>query len=289
MRACPMMTGDAPRSLGSVSLAIAVHQGVEHGRAMTNRRSKRPPGAAAVHRRARSSTVRAMDTDVIVEDFVPYRRSVLWQIHDLYYARRGITAFTDGDIPWRTTNNAGLARQYAELMIELWRARGDARADDEFTVVEIKAPAAACSRRTCWRRSSTIAATRGAACTRACSTCCRISRPARSARRSPRPPALRVQVERGRIVPATFDGRIARATSDGSPARPSCRAPALVIANYIACHISDDVPAQHRRRPCRAPRPIARAGGQRARRRRGPDGSGAARRGLSAPIRRSQR
>ncbi len=54
----------------------------------------------------------------LIEPFTPYRRSVLWRIHEAYYAQRGIAAWSEGDIPFRATSNRGAARQCAEWLVE---------------------------------------------------------------------------------------------------------------------------------------------------------------------------
>jgi tetratricopeptide (TPR) repeat protein len=52
---------------------------------------------------------------VTLEEAVPYHRSVLWQIHDAYFASRGIDAWVNGEVPYLSTSNFAAARQHARL------------------------------------------------------------------------------------------------------------------------------------------------------------------------------
>lgn len=54
-----------------------------------------------------------------LEAFVPFHESVLWRIHDAYYAARGTDAWTQGDIPFLATSNYAIARQHAAFLIEV--------------------------------------------------------------------------------------------------------------------------------------------------------------------------
>lgn len=61
-----------------------------------------------------------------LEDWTPYEESVLWRIHDAYFARRGAAAWTDGDIPFFATSNYAIARQHARTFLAHVRAREEA-------------------------------------------------------------------------------------------------------------------------------------------------------------------
>ena len=164
--------------------------------------------------------------DLVIEDFVAYRRSVLWRIHDLYYTRRGVAAFEDGEIPSRTTTNAAIGRQYAELVL----AAGHAR-DGELTIVEIGSGSGelAANVMTALELDCGDAGRRLYERTRYALSDFRATVVEAAAAN----PYVRAHVERGRIVPALFDLRDPTPphTLDGRALAPA----ALAIANYIAC------------------------------------------------------
>lgn len=58
---------------------------------------------------------------VLLEDLVPYDRSVRWRLHDAYFARCGAAAWTSGTIPYFGLNNPVFARQQARLIVGLVR------------------------------------------------------------------------------------------------------------------------------------------------------------------------
>jgi hypothetical protein len=61
----------------------------------------------------------------LIESFTPYRASVMWRIHEAYYAQRGVAAWSEGDIPFRATSNRGAARQCAEWLLDRFGAGGE--------------------------------------------------------------------------------------------------------------------------------------------------------------------
>lgn len=50
---------------------------------------------------------------------VPYDQGLHWKAHADYFERRGVAAWTQGDIPHRATNNHAFARQHGALLVEL--------------------------------------------------------------------------------------------------------------------------------------------------------------------------
>lgn len=54
---------------------------------------------------------------VRLQENVPYDKSAYFDIHDAYFANRGIQAWAAGDIPFAATSNPALAKQHAELLI----------------------------------------------------------------------------------------------------------------------------------------------------------------------------
>lgn len=51
--------------------------------------------------------------------FLPYDHSVVWGIHDAYFATRGIAAWTEGDIPHAATTSYAAARDQARFFVGL--------------------------------------------------------------------------------------------------------------------------------------------------------------------------
>lgn len=172
---------------------------------------------------------------MILEDFTPYHRSALWRIHDAYYARRGTAAWDDDEIPYRSTNNYGVARQHAELVVALARARVDAglgRADEELAVLEVGGGSGLFA-----ANFLRALAADGSAGDRSLHARLRyvfsdFSEP--TLRQAVGREVLAGEVAAGRVLPALFDLRRAdppRALDGG----PLPVAPVGVIANYVAC------------------------------------------------------
>jgi tetratricopeptide (TPR) repeat protein len=75
-----------------------------------------------------------------LEEAVPYHRSVLWQIHDAYFATRGLDAWVGGDIPYLSTSNFAAARQHARLfeaLVAELESRGALAPDAPLPILEI--------------------------------------------------------------------------------------------------------------------------------------------------------
>lgn len=54
---------------------------------------------------------------VLVHDFVPYHLAAPWQIHDAYYAAKGVGAWEEGQIPSAITGGSGAAAQHAAFLV----------------------------------------------------------------------------------------------------------------------------------------------------------------------------
>lgn len=75
----------------------------------------------------------------VIETSRPFEESVLWRLHDSYFAQRGHQAWRHGDIPWLSTNNHAFALQHASFLVELAKelvATGKLGADEPVRVVE---------------------------------------------------------------------------------------------------------------------------------------------------------
>ena len=66
-----------------------------------------------------SSPVARSLLQVTLQQDARYDQSVLWQLQDAWFAKRGIAAWTERDIPHRATCNQPFARQCAELITAL--------------------------------------------------------------------------------------------------------------------------------------------------------------------------
>ena len=64
-----------------------------------------------------------------VEPYVPYDESAQWELHDAYYAARGIDAFRDGEVPNAVTNNPLIAEKHAEVILSHLRIHEEALSD----------------------------------------------------------------------------------------------------------------------------------------------------------------
>lgn len=80
---------------------------------------------------------------VPLEDFVPFEQSVLWRVHDAYYAALGAGAFV-ADVPSRATSNPAFARQhlrYLEALVAQAEQRGQLAPGAPLRVLELGAGA----------------------------------------------------------------------------------------------------------------------------------------------------
>lgn len=71
---------------------------------------------------------------------LPYDQGMHWQTHAAYFERRGVEAWTTGEIPSRATNNFAFARQHGALLVELVQAlvaEGRCGKDEHIQVLEI--------------------------------------------------------------------------------------------------------------------------------------------------------
>ncbi|MFY1824498.1 SAM-dependent methyltransferase [Myxococcus fulvus] len=72
--------------------------------------------------------------------WVPYDEGHRWRSHASYFQTRGIQAWTEGDIPYRATNNHAFAHQHAVLLVELVEAlqtEGRVTAETRIQVLEL--------------------------------------------------------------------------------------------------------------------------------------------------------
>ncbi|MFO0744318.1 MAG: tetratricopeptide repeat protein [Myxococcota bacterium] len=56
---------------------------------------------------------------VTLQPPTPFDHSLIWQIHDAYFAARGIDAWNQGEVPFYSTSNYGSATQHARFFADL--------------------------------------------------------------------------------------------------------------------------------------------------------------------------
>jgi tetratricopeptide (TPR) repeat protein len=176
-----------------------------------------------------------MPVQVLLEDFVPYDRSIQWRLHDAYFARRGIAAWTEGDVPYFSTGNYAVARQHALFLLahvaDLER-RSRLRPEEDVHVLEVGSGIGQFAVNL-FRALEVGTGKAGRA----------LSRRLRyifsdysevSVREALRSEAMRDLEARGRIAPALFDVRRPERLLDlaGNPFRVPL---AAVYANYVCC------------------------------------------------------
>ncbi|MCP3063630.1 SAM-dependent methyltransferase [Myxococcus sp. K38C18041901] len=74
------------------------------------------------------------------QDWVPYDEGHRWRAHASYFETRGIRAWTEGDIPYRATNNHAFAHQHAVLLLALvhsLQAEGRVTSETRIQVLEL--------------------------------------------------------------------------------------------------------------------------------------------------------
>lgn len=172
---------------------------------------------------------------ILVEDFVPYDRSVQWRIHDAYFEKRGIAAWSFGEIPYAATSNYAIGRQHARLLTKAIREllrEGALGADEEIWLLEIGSGL------------GQFAGNFLRALDEGCGAFAReVARRVRyvmsdfsetTVREAIRTPALAPLVATGRLVPALFDLRNPGRLVDLHGAQIAKPLTAL-ISNYVCC------------------------------------------------------
>ncbi len=78
--------------------------------------------------------------DTYVEESVPYNKSKLWDIHNHYYAKKGLDAWEPGGVPYTSTNNFAIAKQHARFITDVYSRELQSQkrtTDDPFYVLEL--------------------------------------------------------------------------------------------------------------------------------------------------------
>ncbi|MCC6624667.1 MAG: SAM-dependent methyltransferase [Deltaproteobacteria bacterium] len=77
---------------------------------------------------------------VTLQPPTPFDQSLIWKIHDAYFAARGIDAWNQGEVPFFSTSNYGSATQHARFFADVVTSQieaGRLRPDQEVWVLEV--------------------------------------------------------------------------------------------------------------------------------------------------------
>ncbi len=171
----------------------------------------------------------------LLEDWKPYDRSLLWRVHDSYFKGRGLGAWSDGEVPWYQTNNAGIATETAEFLIRLVQSlqtEGTLQpgATDDVWVLEVGAGIGHFAANFCTALEQRLGEPGRAVLGRLRYVYSDYAE--RSVREALVTPHLQSWVQRGIVLPALYDlhdpGRLTLLDTEHTAA-PIC----LVIASYV--------------------------------------------------------
>ena len=167
----------------------------------------------------------------------PYDESLLWRLHDAYFAHRGIDAWNQGEVPFYSTSNYASARQHAGFLTDLVLSQLETERlaeGQEIWVLEVGSGLG--------RFAHNFLRALEVSCGVAASELFQRVRyvmsdySERNLRESCATSALAPHVKAGRIIPALYDlrepGRLV--PLDGATV-PSAAPFQMVIANYVCC------------------------------------------------------
>jgi len=169
---------------------------------------------------------------VTIEPWTPFHESLCWMLSDAYYARRGLDAWRDGEVPHDATTNYGMATQHARFLVEHLSA--NAPAEGELWILEVGSGSGAFAANLL-RALATGCGDRGRALyERVRYVTSDYSE--KSVSEAAASNALRGHVADGRVIPALLDLRLGGAprTLDDTPIEARFDA---VFANYVCCVI----------------------------------------------------
>lgn len=184
--------------------------------------------------------------NVIIEPHRRYDQSFRYQLHDAYYAARGIRAWTENEIPHEITTNVGTARQHVRLLLaHFLSVEGQLAPDEPYTVLEIGGGLGRFVRNV-FHALDALPTYAGRQPTESLEDLARFSRrlryvfsdmSARSLAEAAGSPDLEPLVSAGRVVPALFDVRTPEQLVflDGAPVLAPGERLSAVIANYVVC------------------------------------------------------
>ncbi len=167
---------------------------------------------------------------VLLEDFTPYDRCLHWRIHDAYFAARGLSAWTQGEIPHLSTGNFALAQQHADLLCGVLDGlAADGGLPERVDVLEIGSGSGDSAANFLVAMEAPERAHHAARVRYVLSDYSK-----RSVEEALARPSLECHVARGRLLPALFDVRTPDVVRSLDGEALELR-PFAVIASYVCC------------------------------------------------------
>jgi hypothetical protein len=174
--------------------------------------------------------------NVTLQEATPFDRSVVWRIHDAYFASRGIDAWNLGEVPFYATSSFATATQHARFFTEFvatWIREGRIGPDDDLWVLEVGSGLGRFATNF-YRALMKSSGPLGAELLHRVRYVLSDYSP-KSLGQAISTPALAKLVEEERVIPALYDLRVPGElrTLAGEPFAP----PKLVwiVANYVSC------------------------------------------------------
>lgn len=174
--------------------------------------------------------------NVTLQEATPFDRSVVWRIHDAYFAARGIDAWNLGEVPFYATSSFASATQHARFfvgLVDAWEREGRLLPGDDLWVLEVGAGLGRFATNF-YRALMKSCGPRGEELLHRVRYVLS-DYSAKSLSEAVATPALAKLVEEGRVVPALYDLRVPGElrTLAGEPLSPP---PLLwIVANYVSC------------------------------------------------------
>ncbi len=167
---------------------------------------------------------------LILETWKPLDESVIWRLHDAYFAQRGVAAWHEGEVPSYSTSNYQAALQHVEFFVRVVEGLPVARRRGPFHILEVGSGHGAFALNFLRALDAHPTGASLAGAVRYVMT----DYSARGLDEASRLPEIAPLVASGRIVPALFDLRTpTELTLRGGGAAP--RQFDLVISNYVTC------------------------------------------------------
>jgi tetratricopeptide (TPR) repeat protein len=183
---------------------------------------------------------------VTLQPPTPFDQSILWRIHDAYFAARGIDAWNQGEVPYYSTSNYATARQHAGFLTDLVMSQiAEGRLDDDAEIWVLEVGAGLGRFAANFLRALEVASGPLGADLFERIRYVISDYSEKSLREALATSGLKHHVKAGRVLPALFDLRepdrlrLLDTDSDNHPrdANPGVGAAAfqLAIANYVCC------------------------------------------------------
>lgn len=174
--------------------------------------------------------------NVTLQEATPFDQSVVWRIHDAYFAARGIDAWNTGEVPFYATSSFVSASQHARFFAAYVAERladGRIGADEEIWVLEVGSGLG-------WFATNFFRALMKGAGPLGEQLLHRVryvlsDYSAKSLGEAVATPVLARLVAEGSVVPALYDLRRPETLRTLSGAPFDCPRPQWIVANYVSC------------------------------------------------------